>query len=160
MKDPERMDPAQEGSRQRVIAEARTWIGTPYHHAADVKGIGVDCGMLLIRVFADCGLIDFFDPRPYAQDWHLHRAEEMYKTFVGERALPVANPLPGDIILFKFGRCVSHGGIVTRIDPLTIIHAFHPAGVVLEEDVACNAMLAERQRDCLFFSHFAARGDR
>lgn len=29
--------------RQAVIAEARQWIGTPYHHQQMVKGVGCDC---------------------------------------------------------------------------------------------------------------------
>ena len=27
----------------KIIAEARAWIGTPYHHQAAVKGVGCDC---------------------------------------------------------------------------------------------------------------------
>ena len=30
----------------------------------------------------------------------------------------------GDIVLFRIGRCFAHAGIVSRTDPLTIIHAF------------------------------------
>ena len=45
-----------DAQRAAVVAEARSWIGTPYHHAADVKGHGVDCAMLLIRVYCDCRL--------------------------------------------------------------------------------------------------------
>jgi cell wall-associated NlpC family hydrolase len=33
-----------------VIAEARTWIGTPYHHQQCVKGHGVDCAQLVAGV--------------------------------------------------------------------------------------------------------------
>ena len=55
--------------RAAVVAEARTWRGTPWEHAADIKGEdgGVDCGMFLIRVFNDSGVADprFTDP---AQD--------------------------------------------------------------------------------------------
>jgi hypothetical protein len=29
--------------RSDIIAEARSWIGTPYAHQASVKGIGCDC---------------------------------------------------------------------------------------------------------------------
>jgi cell wall-associated NlpC family hydrolase len=44
--------------RAAVVAEAKTWIGTPYHHAADVKGHGVDCAMLLVRIYGDLGLVE------------------------------------------------------------------------------------------------------
>ena len=94
--------------------------------------------MLLVRVFCDLGLVDPFDPRPYVKDWHLHRGEERYLAFLLARAHEVATPLPGDVILFKYGRCFSHGGIVTPSDPLTIVHAFHPARVVLEEEIAAQ----------------------
>ena len=69
-------------TRAAVVAEARSWIGTPYHHAADVKGHGVDCAMLLVRVYCDLGLIEPFDPRPYTRDWFLHRSEERYLGFL------------------------------------------------------------------------------
>ena len=50
--------------RVAVVAAARSWLGTPYHHAADVKGRkgGVDCAMLLVRVYCDLGLVEPFDP--------------------------------------------------------------------------------------------------
>lgn len=44
--------------RQQIIAEARTWIGTPWHNNQSKKGIGCDCVNLpygVYRVF-DSGL--------------------------------------------------------------------------------------------------------
>jgi NlpC/P60 family putative phage cell wall peptidase len=137
-------------SRAAVLAEARAWIGTPYHHQADVKGAGVDCGMLLIRVFADLGLVPDFDPRPYAVDWHLHRDEERYLGFLGQYVRPVETPEPGDIVMFRYGRTFSHGGIVTAWP--AIVHASWPARLVLEEDVLASPFgLYPR----LFFSYWA-----
>jgi cell wall-associated NlpC family hydrolase len=138
--------------RARVVAEARTWIGTPYHNCADVKGAGVDCAMLLIRVFVDCGLLAPIDPRPYPVDWHLHRDEERYLGFIAGRLVEVKRPLAGDIVVFRYGRCYSHGALVTIADPLTIIHAFHPARRVVEELVATNPALADPKRAQRYFS--------
>lgn len=64
--------------RRHAVREAQSWVGTPYHPQGDIKGTGADCGMLLVRVFVDTGLCVPFDPRPYADDWYLHRAEERY----------------------------------------------------------------------------------
>lgn len=36
----------------QAVAEAITWLGTPYHHQGRVKGVGVDCGTLLCEVYA------------------------------------------------------------------------------------------------------------
>jgi cell wall-associated NlpC family hydrolase len=132
--------------RTTIVAEARKWIGTPYHSCADVRGAGVDCGMLLVRVFVDTGLCPPFDPRPYSEDWHLHRSEERYLGFVVDRCIEVNEPDPGDIVVFRYGRCYSHGAIVTQKSPLTILHAFEPAGVVLEEGFSQNLQLADPKR--------------
>jgi NlpC/P60 family putative phage cell wall peptidase len=145
---------AEPQARLAVVASARDWIGTPYHHMADLKGVGCDCAMLLVRVYCDLALVEPFDPRPYVRDWHLHRGEERYLGFLLARAHEVAAPLPGDVILFKYGRCFSHGGIVTRPDPLTIVHAFHPARVVLEEEIARNAEIAARLPQAKFASYW------
>ena len=144
-------------SRQRdlVVAAARSWIGTPYHNCADVKGAGVDCGMLIVRVFVDTGLCAAFDPRPYPADWHLHRAEERYLGFVFERCAEVDGPGPGDVMVVQIGRCYSHGGIVTRASPLTVVHAWFQAHRVLEEEVRHNSVLRDPTRRPRFFSYWA-----
>lgn len=142
--------------RAAVVAAAREWVGTPYHHMADVKGVGCDCAMLLVRVFCDLGLVELFDPRPYTRDWFLHRHEERYLGFLLARSEEVAAPLPGDVVLFKYGRCFSHGGIVTVAAPLTLVHAFHPARRVLEEEIERNAEVAERLPEAKFASYWSA----
>lgn len=141
--------------RAAVVREARSWVRTPYHNQADIKGAGVDCGMLLVRVFADTGLVPPFDPRPYADDWYLHRSEERYLGFIFDRAAQVGAPLPGDVMVFRYGRCYSHGGIVTIAQPLTIVHAFQPALAVIEEEVARSVTLSARVRQPRFFSLWA-----
>jgi NlpC/P60 family putative phage cell wall peptidase len=127
------------GLEQRVVEAARGWLGTPYHHAADIKGVGVDCAMIIVRVFADLGLIPQFDPRPYPPDWHLHRGAERYLGWVRKYADPVrpGEPIrPGDLVMFRFARAVSHGGIVETIEPETImIHADRDAGCVERNEV-------------------------
>lgn len=140
--------------RAAVVAAARGWIGTPYHHSADLKGVGIDCAMILVRVFCDLGLVDPFDPRPYTRDWMLHRDDERYMGFLLARAREVEKPEPGDVILFKYGRCYAHGGIVTKADPLTIVHAFQPTGCVVEDEIFRVAALNERLKNAKFFSYW------
>jgi len=142
--------------RAAVIAVAREWIGTPYHHAADIKSVGVDCGMLIVRAFIDAGLCTPFDPRPYEADWHLHRTEERYLGFVLDRCIEVADPQEGDIVIFRYGRCYSHGGIVTKVYPLNIVHAFRSAACVIEEELERNKELCSIKRERRFFSIWKA----
>lgn len=141
-----------DSQRAAVVAEARTWLRTPYHHAADVKGHGVDCAMILVRVYADVGLIEKFDPRPYTRDWFLHRSEEKYLGFLFDRAHEVTKPGLGDIVVFKTGRCFAHAGIVSRLEPFAIIHAFANARGVVEDIIESNAELAHRIKSAKYAS--------
>jgi cell wall-associated NlpC family hydrolase len=124
-------------SRQAMIDEAMTWLKTPFHHQGRVKGAGVDCAMLLADVYYQCGLIPFIDPRPYPIDWHFHRGEERFLKWVEKYAHEVTVPQKGDIALFKFGRCISHGAIIVQW-PM-IIHAYYRQGCIIE-DVSGNAL--------------------
>jgi len=108
--------------RAEIVQEAMSWIHTPYHHAADVKGVGVDCAMILIRIYSKLGHIPMdVDPRPYPQHWYLHHDEERYLGWIWKYAEKVDVPLPGDIALYRFGRTISHGGII--MDDKTLLHA-------------------------------------
>lgn len=107
--------------QQAIIDSAMTWLGTPYHHRACVKGAGVDCAQIIKAVFVEAGLIETFEEGDYPPDWMQHRSEERYLSFVTDRADQVDTPLPGDVALYKVGRCFAHGAIV--IDWPLIIHA-------------------------------------
>ena len=127
--------------RAAIVAEASTWLGTPYHHLGDVKGAGVDCAMFLVRIFVDTGLVPAFDPRPYPVDWHLHRSEERYLGTVLDQAHEVTVPAPGDIALFKFGRTLSHSALVVAWP--RIIHAQFRVGCI-EADAYRDEPLTSR----------------
>jgi NlpC/P60 family putative phage cell wall peptidase len=118
------MDP-----RTAIVAEAETWLGTPFHHQGRVKGAGVDCAMLLAEIYHRCGLVPYVDPGYYPPDWHLHRDAERYL----EKLLPYAHelagpPKPGDVAVFRYGRTYSHGAIVVAWPQ--VIHAYWQRGVV------------------------------
>jgi len=147
------MSKAVQTLREAVAAEACSWLGTRYHHCADIKGAGVDCAMLLVRVYAACGLIPAsLDPRPYAPDWHLHRSEEKYLGWLQQYgALQTAGqPEVGDVVAWQFGRTYSHAAIVMGSGPRApIIHALRPAHAVVWgqlDDVDLAARPALRYR--------------
>lgn len=116
-----------EQQRQAVIREAETWLRTPWHHEAAVKGAGVDCGQILIEIFVACGLIERPQVAPYPRDWAMHRDEERYLAVLESYARRIDTPQPGDIVVYRYGRSYSHGGLV--IDWPTIIHAHVEEGV-------------------------------
>ena len=112
-------------ARAAIVAEARTWIGTPYHHQASVKGVGCDCLGLVRGVWrATVG------PEPeripgYSNDWGEAQGHETMLA-AGRRHLIEIGPRqakPGDVVVFRVraGRVAKHAGILTGAS--TFIHA-------------------------------------
>lgn len=127
------MTPREASERQRVVAEALSWFGTPYHHHGRVRGKrgGVDCAQLLLAVYGAVGLVDALDPGFYPHDHHLHRSEELYIEWLQRAgAVEVQAPAMGDVALYRFGRTWSHGAIVVAEDR-QVLHSYHARGVIL-----------------------------
>jgi cell wall-associated NlpC family hydrolase len=119
--------------RAALVAEARAWVGTPYHTGARLRGIGADCLTVIVGAFENAGLIPRIETLPhYPADWHMHSDEPLYENGIARFCDDApgcgggmgggAAPLPGDIVLFKYGRQFAHGAIVTAW-PL-LVHAF------------------------------------
>lgn len=116
------MDAIESAERAAVIAEARTWLGTPFANGAKVKGAGVDCAMLMEAIFVAAGIIEETYTGRYSSQWHLHRDEERYLAWANHLAVEVDRPQPGDVAIWKFGRCFSHAGLI--IDAERVLHAY------------------------------------
>ena len=127
----------QNNIRAQVVAEAHTWIGTPYHHHGRIKGVGVDCAQLLCAVYEACGLVDHVDTGFYPVDWHLHRSQELFVQTLAPHAeqQPAGTPAqPGDVFVFKYGRTFSHGAIYVGQDTDgggLLVHSYIGRGVIL-----------------------------
>lgn len=127
-----------EAQREQVVKEALAWVGTPYHHAGRLKGVGVDCAMFPYMVYRACGIIPETEIEAYPRDWHLHRSEEIYLKYINRFASSVIQPWPGDIALFRMGRTLSHGAIV--IEYPVVVHSLINVGVVVDNvQTSCMA---------------------
>lgn len=149
MSQSQRLPTDAELRRRDVVDEAKSWLRTPYHHRAHLRGVGVDCAWLLIEVYSAVGLIEWFDPGDYPMDWMMHRDEERYLHWVEKHGRRVEAPQPGDIAVWQFGRTFSHGAIV--VDWPTVIHAYRQDGMVSYGD-ATQGKLADRE--ILFYTLF------
>jgi cell wall-associated NlpC family hydrolase len=122
-------------ARQAVVAEARSFLGTPYLLGGRVKGAGVDCFTLISEVLIRTGNAQPEDVLVYSQDWFMHAKREEYMLrlmrntvllaeAVSHRRLDAAQP--GDIVILRTvkSRVYSHGGIVTEWP--RVIHAISP----------------------------------
>jgi len=117
---------AEAQAKAAFVDEALSWIGTPFRDCADVKGPNgaVDCAMLLVRSAVDSGLLAPFDPRPYPARHMLHSGEQRFLGWIADKlgAKPVEHPRFGDVIVWQFGRCFSHGAVM--INSEEVVHAY------------------------------------
>lgn len=139
--------------RAAVVAEALTWQGTPWAHRGRIKGAGVDCAQFVIKCYANAGVITDIDTGEYPRDWHIHKTDERFLTFVPgfAREITETEVGPGDLILFRIGRVFSHGAIV--VDWPQGIHAAIQAGMVTLCDFDRDVGLITSDRK--FFTHKA-----
>lgn len=133
-------------ARAALVAEALSWLGTPFHHQGRIKGAGVDCGMLVAEVYEQAGLTAHVETPEYDLNWNRGGAEEIYLSVVIDRLHEVDSPKPGDVVLFQMGRNFAHGAIV--VEWPTIVHASR-RGVELG-NVEQDGLFAARTRR--FFS--------
>jgi NlpC/P60 family putative phage cell wall peptidase len=121
--------------QDRVVIEARRWIGTPYLHQASVIGAGTDCLGLLRGIWrALLGAEPVAIP-PYTEDWAEPSRHEVLREAANQWL--VAKPLHaaerGDVLLFRMrqGGIAKHLGIQSATgDAAAVIHAYSGVGVV------------------------------
>lgn len=109
--------------RQRVLVEARKWLGTPFVHQGR-NAFGLDCVGLLIVVARGLGISDY-DVSGYGRspDPAFLRAECARLM----HPVPVSARLPGDVLLFRYRAEPQHLAFVTGRG---IIHSYYRGGVI------------------------------
>ena len=118
----------------RVIAIARSWLGTPYHDQASLKGVGCDCLGLVRGVWREVVGLEPFPIPPYSRDWGETGPSEVLAD--GARRMmpevPIQSAGPGALVLFRMmPRAIAkHVGILTGPD--TFLHAYERLGVIEE----------------------------
>ena len=150
-----------EAWRARVLTAAQSWLGTPWQHNQAVMGAGIDCGHYLLRAYVEADCAEPAALGEYPNDWMLHRDEERFLVWVERYCDKVDQPQPADIVLWRFGRCFSHGAIVVEW-PL-ILHAYLPQRAVVWGDAERDGHLLHRvakggssvPRERLFYSRAA-----
>jgi cell wall-associated NlpC family hydrolase len=129
------MTPLPQALQDQIVQAARGLVGTPFAHQGRVPGCGLDCVGALIAVGQECGL-RVTDDTTYPRETDgsaLHRC-------LRYACEPIdADDLDrGDILIFQRGQTQWHAAIVSKLSPLSMIHAWHrfTGGCVREEIVS------------------------
>lgn len=117
-----------------VVATARSWLGTPYHDQASLRGVGCDCLGLARGVWREVVGAESFQIPAYTRDWGETGPHEVLAEGARHMMVEIAVPdaVPGTLILFRMApRAIAkHVGILTGPD--SFIHAYERLGVVEE----------------------------
>jgi len=115
--------------RDKIVAEARTWVGTPFLHQGRVKGRGVDCVGLVIGVARELGLAEYKEIAYGRQpDTNVMRGQlEHYL-----EKIHLSEVKAGDIYWMRFTYPM-HTAIASDIDgDRGIIHSYSQIGKCIE----------------------------
>jgi NlpC/P60 family putative phage cell wall peptidase len=135
-----------------IITAARSWLGTPYHHQACCKGVGVDCLGLVRGVWRDCFGTHAVEPPAYSRDWAEASGIETMLAGASEHliAIGINEIAPGDVIVFRLraGFVAKHAAIVATDE--TMIHAMEGCPVA---EVALSPWWRRRIAGAFRFPH-------
>lgn len=103
-------------TRDEVIAEARSWKGTKWVHQASCKGAGADCLGFGAGVAAACGSAEAarFLATPDLRNYGRHPDPAMLFAGCDDMMdrIPLADALPGDVLVFNCGKHPMHFGFL------------------------------------------------
>jgi NlpC/P60 family putative phage cell wall peptidase len=103
--------------RADIVALARGWLGTPYHHQASLKGVGCDCLGLVRGVYAEACGQPAETPPPYSRDWAEASARETMIEAAGRHMTPIDPDAAeaGDVLVFRLrpGAMAKHCAILS-----------------------------------------------
>jgi NlpC/P60 family putative phage cell wall peptidase len=118
-------------AREVIVAAARGWLGTPYHHQASVKGVGCDCLGLIRGLWRELQGPEPEALPPYTRDWGDVTGSEPLLAVARRHLLPLPSvdlAQPGDMLVFRMQAGVAkHIGVL--IDDAHFIHAVEELGV-------------------------------
>ena len=118
-------------TRTDIIAEARSWIGTPYRHQASLKGVGCDCLGLVRGVWRALHGEEPERMPAYSRDWAEASLRETLAEAGARHLVTIERDemQAGDVLLFRWraGLVAKHAAILTA--DASMIHAHDGAAV-------------------------------
>ncbi len=111
---------------------ARRYLGVPWRHLGRSRE-GLDCIGLVLLAARDCGIVAE-DPAPYQREPSSQRLRQELARYLDQGS--VADPRPGDVLVFNLGVYAGHIGIAgehPQYRRLSVIHAYAPRRRVVEE---------------------------
>jgi NlpC/P60 family putative phage cell wall peptidase len=122
--------PSGNATRQRIIAAALQWRGTPYRHQASTLGAGCDCLGLVRGVWRTLYGGEPVAMPPYRADWRDPHGTASLQAAAERFLLPAAAIAPGVVVLFRLHRTQPPRHCAIMIAPHRFVHSQEHTGVV------------------------------
>lgn len=117
----------------KIVTIAKTWLGTPYHHQASLKGTGCDCLGLVRGVYSEIYGRSAEEPPAYTRDLAEASRSETLLAAAGRHLVKIKKEeyAPGDVVIFRLrsGAMAKHCAIISTVGPDRMIHAFESGPV-------------------------------
>lgn len=127
-----------------LIAAARSYVGSPFHHGGRLPGVGLDCIGVIVCAASACGLlhcdVEAYPLRPNGQ----------LRMSLDAQLVGVPSALAGDVLLMSFSEEPHHVALFTGP---TIIHAYITVKRCVEQPMA--ELWEKRVRGVYRFREFA-----
>jgi NlpC/P60 family putative phage cell wall peptidase len=118
--------------RSDVVAIARQWIGTPYHHQASLKGVGTDCLGIVRGVYRELFGFDPEAPPAYSADWAEALGRETLLEAAARHLVVAAasDVRDGDVLVFRIRSEARAKHMAILTSATTMVHAVEASGTV------------------------------
>lgn len=130
--------------QEKLIIEARSWLGTKWMHNQCLKGVGVDCINFIWAVTSQCGLEGSAVPSRYARIARYNQIEQ----YLDEHLIMTEQLIPSNILLFESAGFNNHVAFATDCG---MIHASSTWGKVVEhpiDGIWCRTLKKQWQIFC------------
>ena len=116
-----------------VLAEAMTWIGTPYRHQGSLRGVGCDCLGLVRGIWRAVYGEEPETPGPYTPDWAESGRGDPLIEAARRNCVekPASTGAVGDLVVFRWRahHAAKHLGILLPED--AFVHAYEGHAVMV-----------------------------
>ena len=120
-------------SPDRIIAEARRWLGTPYQHQASLCGVGADCLGLVRGLYRALYGYEPETPPAYARAARCGEREELQiaalRHLVQVNNIEMEDIEAGCVLLFRMRRSLPARHLAIYLGNGNILHAMSGVGV-------------------------------
>jgi cell wall-associated NlpC family hydrolase len=119
-------------TRDQIVGESLSWVGTRTRHQGQRKGVSTDCKGMVVGVGLALGLPEARSIDAQCRNYQKGFAGRALLDGLGRSLIRVEAPLPGDVLAILMGRDPHPRHLAILTKPGWIVHAYFAAEFVAE----------------------------